>query len=456
MTNPMQTESGKNNEYDHLLVEAVCKGKTRKIKKYVKKGADVNAVTDKGLSVLLYAAEAEDKRSVKKLLEFGADIHFQEPEKGQTALHLACSAGHQKIAAILLENGAEINFRNNLGVTVLMYAAYMLELDFVRMLVEHGADVNAADDKGLSVLMYAAAYYESISLSIHGRPDKAPLIEYLLASGADIDHRNSIGKTILMRTALQGDLQTAEILLKNGADTNILCDSDYHVLDYAASTTLDSEEMTALMKKYGAKLDHFIYGYKVQKGCPDCGKTVVINGPAQKVKCEACQSKLSLDNEFWKSFFESASGLGRTVKLMFSELDIDFGKKKPLCVKCDEPLDLSGFDTKKQISCKNCNEKNSSFPAPEWLKKFKVSDCHPEHIFCADDQESGSSEQSENVKPIAINCVSCAASLTITTETSRNTVCRHCETKQYLPDGLWLALHPVKKSHYWFIRFARE
>ncbi len=63
-------------------------------------------------------------------------------------------------------------------------------------------------------------------------------------------------------------------------------------------------------------------------------------------------------------------------------------------------------------------------------------------------------DQNKSLDPIAIRCISCAAPLTVTVQTPRNAVCGHCATTQYLPDPLWLSLHPVKKTEKWFVLFA--
>jgi len=37
-------------------------------------------------------------------------------------------------------------------------------------------------------------------------------------------------------------------------------------------------------------------------------------------------------------------------------------------------------------------------------------------------------------------------------ETPRNATCKYCTTVQFLPDPLWLSLHPVKIKQAWYIR----
>lgn len=56
---------------------------------------------------------------------------------------------------------------------------------------------------------------------------------------------------------------------------------------------------------------------------------------------------------------------------------------------------------------------------------------------------------------IVIACLSCGAPLRVGSETPRNAACGYCGTMQYLPDPLWLLLHPAKKRVWWFIRLGQ-
>ncbi len=55
-------------------------------------------------------------------------------------------------------------------------------------------------------------------------------------------------------------------------------------------------------------------------------------------------------------------------------------------------------------------------------------------------------------EPVAFSCPQCAGSLMIDGN-ERLIQCEYCETRVYLPDDLWLQLHPAKKKTRWFIGF---
>jgi len=67
--------------------------------------------------------------------------------------------------------------------------------------------------------------------------------------------------------------------------------------------------------------------------------------------------------------------------------------------------------------------------------------------------EGGVSDEKQPVsEPVAYSCPQCAGSLMID-GTDRLVKCSYCETRVYLPDDLWLRLHPAKKKSRWFIGF---
>ena len=70
---------------------------------------------------LINAADNRDTKTVRKMLEHGADPNVQD-NYGYTALIEACRWGHTDIARLLLEHGADPNVQDNYGKTTFMYA----------------------------------------------------------------------------------------------------------------------------------------------------------------------------------------------------------------------------------------------------------------------------------------------------------------------------------------------
>ncbi|KAL1835929.1 hypothetical protein VTJ49DRAFT_5859 [Mycothermus thermophilus] len=72
-----------------------------------------------------------------------------------SALNVAVACHKLEWAAALLEAGADPNSPVPGGITPLHYAAYMRNVDMVRLLVTHGASLDAVTEHGRSVLLFA-------------------------------------------------------------------------------------------------------------------------------------------------------------------------------------------------------------------------------------------------------------------------------------------------------------
>jgi ankyrin repeat protein len=461
------------------LLQAVMTGQTSHVKKYIESGEDVNqadadgrpvlfyavkpvrkkiiyllaeagADIDKKIdpnnkTILMYAAEFGDTDAVRILADLGADVNLKEATDEKTALLLACWEGHEEIVRILLEKGADVNHRKKGDKTSLMYAAHSGNEKIVRMILDKGVDVNFRNVEGQNALMYCSAKEERINA-----------MKAIIEHGADIDLKDNEGKTVLMWTAYYGCLNMATLLIKSGANVNATNNDGQTAMIYAENAEDNSDEMQELLKAKGAKDMPTTFGYKVQIECSECGQSVVINGPLEKVQCKSCQSMLELTNEFWESFFDSASDLGGTVTVFGGDkLKIKYRITEPRCIKCGEELAIQnvteGSDT--PITCKKCDTKNNCFPVPAWIRNFKVRDQVPVQVFGGERQGEDDIESRESLKPVAIRCISCNAALSITVDTPRNATCKFCNTLQYLPDPLWRSLHPQKKMKEWYILF---
>jgi ankyrin repeat protein len=74
-----------------------------------------------GFTALMFAGQAGAWESVRILLEAGADVNSATPDDG-SALVLASSNGHEKVALFLLEQGADPNAADGHGLTALHWA----------------------------------------------------------------------------------------------------------------------------------------------------------------------------------------------------------------------------------------------------------------------------------------------------------------------------------------------
>ena len=134
--------------------------KPRAIEVLVEAGADVNAVTRRGVSVLGYATFNPNPEVVKVLLLAGASADHRTKRAKMTPLNWAAKDGPSaETVRLLILAGANINAKDRDGRTALMWAVSQNRsaacLEIVKALLKAGAKINERDRWGGTALMWA-------------------------------------------------------------------------------------------------------------------------------------------------------------------------------------------------------------------------------------------------------------------------------------------------------------
>lgn len=137
---------------------------------------------------LFKAFKKRDMDEMCSLLDKGADINARSVH-GSTLLLLATLQHKKPVLEFLIQKGADVNASNNQGYTPLMYAAHRTSIDKLQLLVEKGAHINARNNKGETALSIACRNYYN-----------PHFIEYLTSQGADINTQDNNGRSALMET----------------------------------------------------------------------------------------------------------------------------------------------------------------------------------------------------------------------------------------------------------------
>lgn len=146
-------------KYRGELAWAIAYGQTDKVRKLLRKGADVNKDNEDGTTPLGWAVQEGHWDIIQLLLSYGADINAMD-EHGQTSLYQAAADGNRELVEYLLDNGADIDLSGD-GMTPLIIASCYFDsnqLETVKLLVERGADIHAKDNEGQTALFYAEEY----------------------------------------------------------------------------------------------------------------------------------------------------------------------------------------------------------------------------------------------------------------------------------------------------------
>ncbi len=166
-----------------------------------------------GNSALHYAATYPLDELTTEKMEFmvnlGADPNLRNA-RGMTPLHSAIESFYWKTANTLTGLGADMYLANNAGETAL-HMAYVRGSDFsIRFLTDGNDLLEVTDLAGNTPLFHAIREYH------------LPLIKLLIASGAEVDHKNNLGQTPLFTAVKENSLESVQILLDNGADLNVV------------------------------------------------------------------------------------------------------------------------------------------------------------------------------------------------------------------------------------------
>jgi ankyrin repeat protein len=166
-----------------------------------------------GNELLINAVRTNDTDAVNALLKQGVDPNALDT-LGMTALTCAVMKNNTKVISILLSNGANVNGVEHtyLCKRPLGEAAEYNAVEAAQMLIDNGADLNLRDSHGRTPLMMAA---ENNALDVAG---------LLIQSGANLEAKGgfSYSSTALCFAVLAGHEEMTELLIKHNAKIKAL------------------------------------------------------------------------------------------------------------------------------------------------------------------------------------------------------------------------------------------
>ena len=180
---------------DMGLFEAAQHNDLQKIKQLLQSDININKKTQGGWSALTFASSQGHDKSVKLLLDNGADPNHQSDR--WSPLMWWSRSGHVEMVGLLLKKMTRksINFQNGQGHTALFLAAAEGHTEAMHLLLEHNADPDLQGYKdGDTALMMAASSgnHEAVRAMLH--------------AGADVEIQNSNGHTALHMAELDNKM----------------------------------------------------------------------------------------------------------------------------------------------------------------------------------------------------------------------------------------------------------
>jgi ankyrin repeat protein len=290
---------GKGNETERWIAtprlrRAVEQADEDEVRFSLRKGADPNAVTKGGNSLLHngdipfaddipclhIAVVRENAKVLQLLLANGASVNRKE-SRGGTALHWAAKRGYNAGIQVLLNHHANIQAEDMEGVTPLHIATGFSSASVVKLLIDNGARLDAKAKDGRTPLSWSLhpGLYLSFSL-MHNYPmitmredeeqkkqrreeeeqdakDRLAVLDLLIERGADLKEQQPDGYNTL-HLAIKPSRETVGValisrLLEKGVDVAAQTSGDRSALYMATLCRLP--EVVRLLVEHGADVN---------------------------------------------------------------------------------------------------------------------------------------------------------------------------------------------------------
>ena len=266
-------------EPDAPLAEAAMRRDIGAVRSLLAKKADVNATGSDGTTALQWMIRIDDIETAKMLLAAGADP-LKANRLGVTPIALASANGNTEMIRILLDKGvdpntidpnnepvswsairsgnveavkvlldrgATVDFKDSVRQSSLMLAIREDYPDIVRLLISRGAEVNSVTRVGATPAFVlpnsVPGFGHGIGIVRGGLPDRGsrylipggmtPLLyaardgriesaRLLVQNGADLKATDPNGITPLLMAITNNQVETARFLIERGAEINVI------------------------------------------------------------------------------------------------------------------------------------------------------------------------------------------------------------------------------------------
>ena len=194
--------------------------------------------------------------------------------------------------------------------------------------------------------------------------------------------------------------------------------------------------------------------------CPNCGGPVIVNALNEQIHCRGCLQDFEYPYTEWADLLESAfelgpdaePGRGGKLSILGEGWRLQYSRFDPYCFACKHDFDMRLVQASiDPYPCPSCGERwhhrplppeaHRALPGVRWL----VGES-PAQIPGRTPDDSVTVE----AKPILFSCMGCGGALTVD-GTNRVVNCSFCDASNYLPDDLWLRMHPVETVQRWFL-----
>ena len=166
-------------------------------------------------------------------------VRSRPGRSGQMPIHYAASSGNTIFVKRLLERGVDVDTKTDWGSTPLHWAALNAQTEMAILLLANGADVNAATKDGMTPL------YSAMTNPNADSDEKAPVVEVLLAAGAEMD---------IFAAAVYGDVERVSALLEDDPEL-VNAQGPYEATPLSGATAHGKKDVVEILLAHGADIN---------------------------------------------------------------------------------------------------------------------------------------------------------------------------------------------------------
>lgn len=201
---------------------------------------------------------------------------------------------------------------------------------------------------------------------------------------------------------------------------------------------------------------------KAHTQCSACGNPLIISSPGPQFHCRYCMSEIRINKEILRDLLatlrDALTERRGSYTMSFMTRGFTFGcelgRTPPECPSCGEALHQAALSESalshgEAARCGRCNAELPVMQIPSWLRKSLPK---ARYIIGAVEERPDGEPEKPAIEGVVLACPKCGGGLEIDGMT-RIVPCTFCGSNVYLPDDLWLRLHPVKKATKWWVAF---